>query len=652
MHPRIAFIAASTFALAAAAAAAPTVRITPPAGARFAVDQAFDVRVEYAPAAGQTLTAVTLVVDGTTIPVTVAGLDAAGGVFVRNRRLAGTGAHTITASATDATGTTSATRTLQGISPRPSLPRRGSVQNVIILLGDGMGVSHRTAARIVSRGVEGGYARGPLNMDTMPGTAMVMTPSLNAIVTDSAPGMQNYVTGNKAANNQEGVFPDNTPDAFDNPRIEYLSEYLHRRRNTALGIVTTADVEDATPAANAVHTANRGAGTGIVDQYLDERGRSGLAVLMGGGRRWFIPAGQFGSSRSAATDYVLPAELAQAYGVPAGAIDPQRNLIADFQAAGFQYASTRAELAAVPSSATQLLGLFGYGNMNVSFDKIAGRRGNPAVVNAYHAPDQPMLDEMAGAALAVLSRHAGGFVLMIEGAHIDKQSHVMDAERAIWDTIEFDRAVGVALDFARTQGNTLVLVTADHECSGFSVIGASTKTEAELDALPSDAALLQPGDRPARQAAQGDYELAGFPLYAIAADGYPTTPRDPSFKPLQVSFGAAGDRFEDWKSKPLPVIDSLLPADIRAELVAAGFPANAVDRDPESDNGFFLRGPAPGLQAVHTAADVPLSAFSSGSDLWREFVGVIDNTDVFFKILEGTAKAGAHVGAPAAAGVR
>src|SRR6185295_12738479 len=159
---------------------------------------------------------------------------------------------------------------------------------------------------IVSRGIEGGYARSPLNMDTMPGTAMVMTPSLNAIVTDSAPGMQNYVTGNKAANNQEGVFPDNTADAFDNPRIEYLSEYLHRRRNTALGIVTTADVEDATPAANAVHTANRGAGTGIVDQFLDERGRTGLAVLMGGGRKWFLPAGIPGSQRSAGNDYVLP----------------------------------------------------------------------------------------------------------------------------------------------------------------------------------------------------------------------------------------------------------------------------------------------------------------------------------------------------------
>ena len=81
--------------------------------------------------------------------------------------------------------------------------------------------------------------------------------------TDSAPGMSNYVNGNKAANNQEGVFPDDTVAAFDNPRIEYLSEYLHRLKGTSLGLVTTADVFDSTPAANAVHTAKPAVGQGV-----------------------------------------------------------------------------------------------------------------------------------------------------------------------------------------------------------------------------------------------------------------------------------------------------------------------------------------------------------------------------------------------------
>jgi alkaline phosphatase len=101
-----------------------------------------------------------------------------------------------------------------------------------------------------------------------------------------------------------------------------------------------------------------------------------------------------------------------------------------------------------------------------------------------------------------------------------------------------------------------------------------------------------------------------------------------------VGFGASADRYEDWLSKPLPVIDSLLPTDIRGELVTEGYPVNPIDRKPESDRGFFLRGEAPGPQAVHTATDIPLSAFSSGSEAWRDFVGVMDNTDVFFKLVK------------------
>jgi alkaline phosphatase len=73
-----------------------------------------------------------------------------------------------------------------------------------------------------------------------------------------------------------------------------------------------------------------------------------------------------------------------------------------------------------------------------------------------------------------------------------------------------------------------------------------------------------------------------------------------------------------------------------AYLFGAGFPPNAIDRTPEREEGFFLRGVAPGTQAVHTASDVALSAFSSGSRAWQDFVGVMDNTDVFFKIVRAT----------------
>jgi alkaline phosphatase len=513
------------------------------------------------------------------------------------------------------------------------------------MLGDGMGVAHRTAARLVKYGVTGGQPDGWLNMDRFPGTGLVSTHSLNSIVTDSAPGMACYATGNHSNNGQEGVYPAHVTNAFYAPRVEYMAEYLHRVKGASLGLVTTADVEDATPAANAVHTANRNEGTGICDQYLDESDAegsgaygTGLSVLMGGGRRWFLPSGTFGSSRSAGTDYeALPADLLAGWSLPAsaaGAKDPGRNLLADFQARGFSYADSKTSLdGLVAGGAPQkLLGLFGYGNMNVALDKISARRGvSSAVVDAYHAPDQPMLDEMTDAALKVLSRNRSGFVLMIEGAHIDKQSHLMDADRAVGETIEFDNAVGVAKRWADRLGDTVIVVLADHECSGFSLIGALAGGLANLKATPPDNTKFDPSSAPARQGKVGTYDAAGFPRYQInKSDGYPES-MDIDGK-LLFGFGADGDRFEGWLSKPLPVIDSLLPSVIKSELAANGYSSSPAGR-AEKGFGFFVRGQVPGDQAVHTAVDIPVSAYSTGSQAWRSFTGVQTNTDVFFKLM-------------------
>jgi alkaline phosphatase len=249
-----------------------------------------------------------------------------------------------------------------------------------------------------------------------------------------------------------------------------------------------------------------------------------------------------------------------------------------------------------------------------------------------------MLDEMTDAALKVLGNNQSGFVLMVEGAHIDKQSHAMDADRAIWETIEFDNAVRKCLEFAQKRDDTLVLVTADHECAGFSIIGASKLTASALASLPSDASDLDPSVPPARQGAVGVYDAAGFPGGRNAADGYPLL-TDPDYK-LLIGYGANGDRYETWLSKPLPIIDSLLPDSIKNEMKAdsAGthsiYPAEPIDRAQDKAMGFYIRGQAAGRsQAVHTASDIPLSAFATNRNIWIQFSGVQDNTGVFFKIL-------------------
>jgi alkaline phosphatase len=504
-------------------------------------------------------------------------------------------------------------------------------KNIIILLGDGMGSAHRTAARIIGRGYAQGKAQGRLAMDTFPVTGMVMTASLDGIVTDSSPGMSNYVTGNKAANNQQGVWPDDTADAFDNPRVEYLAEYLHRTQGKALGIVTTADVFDATPAAMAVHTSNRGFGTGIVDQFLDDRGLTGLTVLMGGGRKWFLPnqdalkpdgtrEGQpmNGSQRDARSDYELPADIVAAWGAARGAKDPSRDTIADFERAGYAYAPDKTSLLARGPRADKLLGLFAYSNMNVAFDKIGGRRKSSTIVDDYGFPDQPMLDEMARVALEVLAKNKRGFIAMIEGASIDKQAHLMDTDRWLLEMLEFDRTVQVAKDFADRHPDTIVIVTADHECAGAAIIGASTKPVAALwDAT------ARPGTESQRDKLVGTYQASKFPKYKILDDGYPAT-TDIDYKML-IGYGANADRYETWLSSLTPTRDIQQP--FATSGVLATYPADPAVRN--KDTGFLVTGQVPGDQAVHTATDVPLSAYGRGASA---FSGVMDNTDVFFKL--------------------
>ncbi|MFO0983620.1 MAG: alkaline phosphatase [Planctomycetota bacterium] len=597
-------------------------RIMPPEGAKFLLDQRFDIRVET-----QDAGVLRVLLDGVDITARDAA-PAAATFLARDASLSSAGAHTIEA----VIGADVRARVTLEAQPWRDLPAP-PVKNIIFLLGDGMGIAQRTAARVLARGYKGGKANGLLAMDAMEATGLVMTSSLNALVTDSAPGMAAYSTGNKGNNNQEGVFPDDTPgDPFDNPRVEYLGEILRRTRGPGfeLGIVTTADVTDATPAANAVHTANRMASPGIAQRYCDEREHTALAVLMGGGRRHFVRASEGGSQ-------------------------PSRDLIGELGAAGFAYAATATEMQAWHGDAvpSRVLGLFHLDHMTTAFDKIGYRAGySLELTPAAAAPwrDQPMLDDMAAVALRVLEHGStSGFCLLIEGASIDKRAHDQDAERMIWDTIEFDRAVGVALAFARrTNGDqdpwndTLVIVTADHECGGAALIGVGN----ERYYPPRLGRAVR--DYVATLRFQPQQELELFPNYVPDERGYPVHP-DPTRK-LIVSFAAGPDRYENFISNryqldaaiateagvlanpdrdgPSARADaSTVEGERIAGLFVSGLIENGAHRDPSapadtSSLAFY--------ECNHTASDVPLSASGPGA---LTFTGTYDNTEVFFKMM-------------------
>ena len=630
--------------LATSAFAAPKVsRLTPPSAlftygdakppiiARFLPGQRFDLQATISPDAGALIVGAQFIVDGARLSgsVTLAAADVSGlpaNTYIATQRAysnSAPGIHTFSITVTDNKGvSTLATGNFEVVDLGSATGAK--VKNIIFMLGDGMGIAHRTAARMVLNGVSQGKALAPLAMDTFPVTGLVQTSSLNSIITDSAPGASCYSTGNKNNNNQEGVFPDDTVDAFDNPRMEYLGEYLARTQGKSLGIVTTADVFDATPAAWAVHTSNRGAGTGIADQYLDEATKSSnLTVLLGGGRKWFLPSTTAGSARANSTDYVLPAELATGWGIAMGKLDATRDLISEFETSGFSYAATSTQLTAKATSATKLLGLFSLSNMNVALDKIDGRRGSTKIVADYGFPDQPMLDEMTDAALTVLAKNTNGFVLLVEGASIDKQAHNMDSDRWILETIEFDRAIARAKAFAAANPDTLVIISADHECAGVNIIGSSTVTASSLAqrAITPDSGVVGLRDQ-----VVGTYDLAGFPVYGIMPDGFPAT-TNPDRK-LLIGYAANSDRYENWISNPLPLQDSQQPFNGTAPLNT--YPADPTKRDVVGN--YFIAGQVPGSSAVHTASDIPLSAYGRGA---AAFTGAYDNTSVFFKMASG-----------------
>ncbi len=166
--------------------------------------------------------------------------------------------HTLKATFTDATGTTTSTSVFEVLDVGGYYDGRGGhgkVRNVIFFLGDGMGIAHWTAARIVGHGVTAGNPNGWLAMDWMPGTGAVTTHSLNSIITIRP---RDVLLHHREPRQQQpgGRLPGpGHQRAFYAPRVEYLGAYLHRTRGTSTGIVSTADLEDATPAANAVYTA-------------------------------------------------------------------------------------------------------------------------------------------------------------------------------------------------------------------------------------------------------------------------------------------------------------------------------------------------------------------------------------------------------------
>jgi alkaline phosphatase len=459
-------------------------------------------------------------------------------------------------------------------------PRKA--KNVILFIGDGMSPAHRTAARILSKGIAEGKAGGKLAIDDMPHMAIVATAGSDSVITDSANSASAYATGHKSAVNAMGVYADRTSDPFDDPRVENITSLVQRQHAMAVGLVTNTEIEDATPAAMVAHTRRRAEYDRIVDHIFNAK----PDVILGGGLANFLPRSAQGSKRKDEADF-----------------------LARFRDAGYSYASTAGELkslAAAPAT-RKLLGLFNLGNMDGVLDRKFLKGGT-----VRRFPEQPDLTEQVSAALSVLSRNEHGFFLMVESGLIDKYTHALDMERAVYDTIMLDNAVKLARNWASARGDdTLILVVADHNHP----VGLIGTIDDDMTKAPNVSLRER----------VGTYGQAGFPTYpAPDAEGYPA--RVDATRRLGLFSAGFPDHYETYR----PKLDGPNDPTATGEKPET-FVANERYKNSPGAQLRFGNLPASINSDVHSGEDVILTAMGPGSDRVH---GQMDNTEVFRVIAE------------------
>jgi alkaline phosphatase len=462
-------------------------------------------------------------------------------------------------------------------------PKGRVAKNVILFIGDGFSVAHRTAARILSKGIVEGRYGGELAVDDMPHMALISTAGTDSIVTDSANAMSAYTTGHKSCVNALGVYCARNKNSLDHPKVETIGDLLRRTTKLAIGVVTNSEIEDATPAGIVSHTRKRSDYNDIVKMFYDVK----PDVIMGGGSPFFLAKSTPGSKRTDDIDYIKK-----------------------FEEVGYTFVSTKTEMQkAVADGKSKLLGLYNTGNVDGALDLKFLKKGS---VDKF--PDQPDVVEETKAAIDVLSKNPDGFFLMVESARIDKYSHSLDPERALFDTIMLDNAVKAAKDFAAKNNDTMIVVVADH-AHPVSIIGTYDDS--------------RPGQTPREKL--GTYADAAVPNYgAVDAEGYPTN-IDVS-KRIALNFGTTPDTC--FNAKPYLTGENV-PA------VAGATKGTYVEnpKNCERPGAVHITGNLPfdANNGVHSGDDVVLTAMGPGADV---FHGRLDNTRVFRAMVTALGLAG------------
>ncbi|WP_068613688.1 alkaline phosphatase [Paenibacillus tuaregi] len=297
-----------------------------------------------------------------------------------------------------------------------------AVKNVIMIIPDGMGNTITSMTRWYNGGT-------PLTVDQY-ASGLVRTYASDSITTDSGAAASAYATGHKAVSESLSILPAkvtmpgiaSTKSGEANKPVPTIMEAA-RLAGKSTGLVFTCTLDDATPDAFATHAVSRNDSENITKQMV----YSGVDVVLGGGAALLKPEGKEGGGRSDGLD-----------------------LTKALKAQGYDYVTSKGGMD--KSQSNKLWGLFQPWNLDADFDR------NPK--------QQPSLAEMTTKSLSILSKNPNGFFLMVEASDIDTFGHEDDPVGMVSETLAYDRAVKVAMDFAKKDGNTAVISMADHNTGG------------------------------------------------------------------------------------------------------------------------------------------------------------------------------------------
>lgn len=459
-------------------------------------------------------------------------------------------------------------------------------RNVILFVGDGMGISTVTAARILEGQMRGESGEeNELFFESFPNVALAKTYNVNRQVPDSAGTMTAMVTGIKTDAGVISVNQNVTRGDCNSQRDNQVRTFLERAemRGLATGVVTTARLTHATPAANYAHSMERnfesdadaadlvrpGNCVDIARQLVEFPaniiGSNGLEVALGGGRRNFLPR-----------ETVDPET-----GEPGARLDGL-----DLTA---RWLSTHSNSAYVwnqeqfenidPAATDHLLGLFEPSHMQYEQDRNIDSAG------------EPTLAEMTATAIEILSRNQNGYFLNIEAGRIDHAHHANNPGRALLDTIALSDAVRTAVEMVDLN-DTLIIVTADHSHT-FTIAGYPVRGNPILGKVVG----------------QDD------PDPVLAEDGMPYTT-------LGYNTGPGHHHLPDADSADA-VYDEAVNLQGRADL-------SEIDTE---NPGFFSETLVPLDSGAHGGEDVAIYAIGAGSDLIR---GVMEQHVIFHVMMEAS----------------